>query len=174
MASKQENNPLIPRSMQLINSSIGEIRNLSHQLSAPTLGTRSLIDSINALIEMVGFSTDLLFEFNCDGYNDRLSMSQKLALYRILQEQLNNITKHAEATRVWISLSQKEDNIILRVKDNGKGFDSKIKTSGMGLNNIISRVKVFGGSVHIESSPQKGCFLSVVIPVVSSGEEQPV
>jgi signal transduction histidine kinase len=174
LASKQEDNPLIPRSMQLINSSIGEIRNLSHQLSAPTLGTRSLIDSINALIEMVGFSTDLLFEFNCDGYNDRLSMSQKLALYRILQEQLNNITKHAEATRVWISLSQKQDNIILRVKDNGKGYDSKIKTSGMGLNNIISRVKVFGGSVHIESSPQKGCFLSVVIPVVSSEEEQPV
>lgn len=174
MASKQEDNPLIPRSMQLINSSIGEIRNLSHQLSAPTLGTRSLIDSINALIEMVGFTTNLLFEFEHKGYNDRLAMNQKLALYRILQEQLNNVVKHADASKVWISLCQKQDSIILRVKDNGKGFDSKAKTNGMGLNNITSRVKVFGGSVHIESSPQKGCSLSVVIPVISSGEDQAI
>jgi signal transduction histidine kinase len=167
MASHQQDNPLIPRSMQLINGSINEIRNLSHQLSAPTLGTRSLIDSMNALIEMVVSSTNLLIEFDHTGYHGHLSMNQKLALYRILQEQLNNIVKHAEATRVWILLFQSEGETVLSISDNGKGFDSTVKTNGMGLNNIISRAKIFGGTVHIESTAQKGCFLNITIPIVN-------
>jgi signal transduction histidine kinase len=171
MSAKKVDDPLILKSMQLINDSIGEIRNLSHQLSAPTLGTRSLIDSINGLIEMVGFSTNLKFTFNHARYHGPLHMSQKLALYRIIQEQLNNIIKHAEATKVWITLSQKEGNIILKVKDNGKGFDSRIKTNGMGINNIISRAKIFGGVVRIDAAPQQGCCLHVVVPVVAEKEE---
>jgi signal transduction histidine kinase len=173
MASKQEDNPLIPRSMQLINSSIVEIRNLSHQLSSPTLGTRSLIDTINGLIETVGFSTNLVFEFDHAGYNVPLIMSQRLALYRILQEQLNNIIKHSGATRVRITLTQKNEQVLLTVRDNGKGFDSKTRSNGMGLNNITSRVKVFGGTVDIESAPQKGCLIRVMFPVISSGEDVP-
>jgi signal transduction histidine kinase len=173
-ASRQEDNPLISRSMQLINSSISEIRNLSHQLTAPTLGTRSLIDSINALIEMVGFSTPLLFEFDHRKFCVPLVMSQKIALYRILQEQLNNIIKHAEATRILIVLTQKADNIILTIRDNGKGFDSKVKSTGMGLNSITSRAKVFGGTVHLDTAPQKGCRLTVTVPILASMEEQAV
>ena len=159
--------------MQLINSSISEIRSLSHQLSAPTLGTRSLIDSINALIEMIGFSTNLQFEFDYSGYHQRLAMSQKLALYRILQEQLNNVIKHSEATKVWISLSQRQNQVILTVRDNGKGFNSKAKTNGMGLNNITSRVKVFGGNAQIESTAGKGCILRVTAPILPQDQLQP-
>ena len=173
MAAQQENNPLIPRSMLLVNSSITEIRNLSHQLSAPTLGTRSLIDSIDALIETVGFSTTVLFEFDHIGFQVPLVMSQKLALYRILQEQINNIIKHAEATKVWVFLCQQGNDVLLTVKDNGKGFDSSIKTNGMGLNNITSRVKVFGGTVHLDTALHRGCLLSVRIPIVAA-LEQPV
>ncbi len=171
MASKQECNPLIPRSMQLVNSSITEIRNLSHQLSAPTLGTGSLIDSIDTLLETLQFSTTLSIEFNHDGFQVPLVMSQKLALYRILQEQLNNILKHAEATKVRVSLYQQCDEVVLTIKDNGKGFDCKMKSKGMGLNNITSRAKVFGGTVHLDSAVQRGCRLTVTIPVVEALEE---
>ena len=174
MASQQQNNPLIPRSMQLINNSITEIRNLSHQLSAPTLGTRSLIDSINALIEMVVSSTNLQIEFDHMEYHRQLTMNQKLALYRILQEQLNNIIKHAEATKAWIVLSQTDGNTILSVRDNGKGFDSTTKTNGMGLNNIISRAKIFGGTVHIRSAAQRGCFLNVTVPIAAVQNQSPI
>jgi signal transduction histidine kinase len=152
--------------MQLINSSITEIRNLSHQLSAPTLGTRSLIDSINALIENMTFSSNLKFDFNHSGYKKRVIMSQKLALYRILQEQLNNIIKHSKATKAWITLSQNDYNVILTVRDNGKGFDASIKTEGMGINNIINRTKVFDGAVLIEAAPGRGCLLEVSIPII--------
>lgn len=173
-ASAQGSDPLIPRSMHLVNNSIGEIRSLSHQLSAPTLGTRSLIDSINALIEMVTVSTNLRFEFDHGKYQMNLAMSQKLALYRILQEQLNNIVKHAEASRVWISLSQQDNFVVLSVRDNGKGFNTQIKPGGMGLNNITSRAKILGGQVKIESTPGKGCLLKVVTPIISSQERQAV
>jgi signal transduction histidine kinase len=166
-AAQQGDHPLIPRSMKLINNSITEIRNLSHQLTAPTLGTRSLIDSITALTETVACATKLKFEFDHKEYTRRVAMSQKLALYRILQEQLSNIIKHAEATKVWIRLSQSEDNVLLTVRDNGKGFDTSIKTDGMGINNIISRAKVFDGTVTIKAVPGKGCVLEVTIPAIA-------
>lgn len=173
-ASTQGDNPLIPRSMQLVNSSISEIRNLSHQLSAPTLGTRSLVDSIHALVEMIQLSTRLRFEFDHSGYHMRLDMSQKLALYRILQEQLNNVIKHSGATKVRITLSQNDNTVELTIKDNGKGFNTHTKTNGMGLNNIISRIKVFGGYAQIESAPGKGCLLRVSAPIVNSEIRQQV
>lgn len=171
MVSKQVDNPLVSRSMQLINSSITEIRNLSHQLSAPTLGTRSLVDSITALIESLEFSTHLHLDFDHNGYVRRVDMDQKLALFRILQEQLNNIIKHAGATNVWITLSQKENKVILTVKDNGRGFDTTVKTPGMGINNMISRAQVLDGTVHIESSPGNGCVLEVQIPAIVTETE---
>lgn len=166
MASRQCDNPLIPRSMGLINTSITEIRNLSHQLSAPTLGTRSLIDSFHALIETLEFTTNLKFQFDHTGYTERVIMDQKLAVYRILQEQLNNIVKHANATKIWITLSQDDNNIVLTIKDNGKGFDTTVKTDGMGINNIISRAKVFDGIVQMEAASGRGCSLAVTIPVI--------
>jgi signal transduction histidine kinase len=161
--TRQTDDPMIPRSMELINSSIIEIRNLSHQLSAPTLGTRSLVDSIDVLVDTLSVSSNLEFEFDHSEYITVI-MSQKLALYRIVQEQLNNIIKHAAATKVWITLSQCGSHITLTVRDNGKGFDTTIKKDGMGINNIISRAKVFGGVVHIESAPQEGCILEVMLP----------
>ena len=100
-----------------------------------------------------------------------LVMSQKLALYRILQEQLNNVVKHAEATKVQVGLSQLNDDVVLTVKDNGKGFDSTLKSNGMGLKHILSRAKVFGGTVQLDTSLQRGCLLSVTVPIVSSFEQ---
>jgi signal transduction histidine kinase len=170
-ASNQVDNPLIPRSMQLINSSINEIRNLSHQLSAPTLGTRSLIDSINALIEMIGFSSDLVIMFDHGEYKEQLNMNQKLALYRILQELMKNVVGHAGATKVWITLVQKNKAVILKVRDNGKGFDPAMGGSGIGIKNILSRARIVGGNVNIESAPGKGSFITVVIPVSTTKED---
>jgi signal transduction histidine kinase len=138
-----------------------EIRNLSHQLSAPTLGTGSLVDAINALIEMVSGATTIVFEFDHTRYHVQLIMSHKIALYRILQEQINNIMKHAEATKVWISLYQRGHNVNLVIKDNGKGFNNKRKTNGLGLNNISSRVKILEGTIYLKTAPQKVvCYMS--------------
>ena len=98
-------------------------------------------------------------------------MNQKLAIYRIIQEQLNNVVKHANATAVSIILSQKEHNTTLVIRDNGKGFNTFERRNGIGLNNIISRTKVFDGMVEIESAPGKGCRLIVHMPIIIASTE---
>ncbi|MBO9682139.1 MAG: hypothetical protein J7502_05630 [Flavisolibacter sp.] len=162
---------LISKSMQLVMKSINEIRSLSHDLSAPTLGTRSLIDSIYALIETISNSTGIKIIFDHSSCYASLPMNQKLAIYRITQEQLNNVVKHAKATTVSIILSQTDKHTSLIIKDNGKGFNTFEKRNGIGLNNIINRTKVFEGKVDIKSAPGKGCTLVVNLPFIKIAEK---
>jgi signal transduction histidine kinase len=157
---------LIGKSMDLVSNSITEIRNLSHDLSAPTLGTGSLIDSIYALTENVSTSTGIRISFDHSSCHTLLSMDQKLAIYRIVQEQLNNVVKHARASAVWITISQRDGHTTVVIKDNGKGFNTVEKRNGIGLNNIISRTKVFNGTADIESVPGNGCRLLVNLPII--------
>jgi len=162
---------LIPKSIGHIMECITEIRNLSRELSAPTLGTKSLIDSIKSLVETIEVSSGLVIYFEHDLYRIPLIKDQNLAIYRILQEQLNNIIKHAAATVVRIVLSQQENMTELIIRDNGKGFDINAKRKGIGLNNILSRTIVFDGEFEITSQPGKGTELRICLPVMQSEEE---
>lgn len=160
--------PLLLDSMALVQSSINEIRNLSHSLSAPTLGTRSLVDAVAALTETVTASGCLQIAYDHSDYHTHLPMEQKLAFYRILQEQINNIVRHAQATRVEVLLSQTSLQTTLCIRDNGKGFDPNSKSPGIGLNNIRVRTDMFQGQMHLESAPGKGCCLTVSLPIPAS------
>jgi len=130
------------------------------------------MDSVNSLIEMVSVSSGLKIHFDSLGYLTSLVKDQKLAIYRILQEQLNNIIKHAAATEVCIGLNQHAGNTELTIQDNGIGFDVKAKRNGIGLNNILSRTKVFGGELLIESCVGKGTLLKVILPIQANMEEE--
>lgn len=166
---------LLPKSTHHIRDCISEIRNLSHELSAPTLGTQSLIDSVKALVEMVASATGLCIRLVHDQYHTALAKDQRLAIYRILQEQLNNISKHAAATEVEIVLAQQEGTTHLRISDNGRGFDTGQKRNGIGLNNILSRAKVFGGEMLLDSREGRGTVLKVLLPIQSSeAADEPV
>ena len=96
---------------------------------------------------------------------EQIEDRRKLTLFRIVQEQLNNIVKHARATRVWIRLSVEDDHIVLTVGDNGVGFDVSRHRKGVGITNIISRAELFNGKVEIQSMPGEGCVLSVSLPL---------
>ncbi len=168
-ASRDE---ILEKSIHHILYCINEIRNLSRDLSAPTLGTKSLIDSINALIEMICSSSGLTIHFNHENYKHPLRMDYKLTFYRILQEQLNNVIKHAEATEVFVSLSQNNEFTKLVIKDNGRGFDPSAKRLGIGLNNIMSRAKVLEGRVEIITGKNKGCEIWVELPTAHNTPEK--
>ena len=155
----------LTKSMKLIDRSIQDIRNLSHDLSAPTLGTRSLIDSIVSLMENVKSSSGLHVHFSHHSFIESMDMDLKLAVYRIVQEQLNNIVKHADADNIWVILSQDDDKLELCIKDDGKGFDSNINRKGIGINNIFGRARAFEGIVDLESSTGNGCTLTISFPV---------
>jgi len=95
------------------------------------------------------------------------SKEQKLMLFRIVQEQVNNVMKHAQAKNLVIRLSLNEaaNMINLSIADDGKGFDPDNTNKGLGLSNMMSRTDLFGGKISIVSSPGKGCKISVEIPI---------
>jgi len=95
---------------------------------------------------------------------------QTHAIYRIVQEFLNNSLKHAEASELTLKLEQSQKSINIYIADNGRGFDSSTisQSSGMGWNSILLRVNLYQGSLTIDSQPGKGTMLSLTMPFSSS------
>jgi signal transduction histidine kinase len=105
-------------------------------------------------------------KFNYDQKLDKiLSDDQKLMIFRILQEQTNNIIKYADAKNVNISLKEENNSIYLSITDDGKGFDTSVQSKGIGFINIYNRVDAFGGEVKLISSPGSGCTIEIVFPL---------
>jgi signal transduction histidine kinase len=96
---------------------------------------------------------------------DKIDSGIKLMFYRIVQEQLNNIFKHANASQVSIQITTTNESTILAIRDNGKGFDTSKTRGGIGLRNISNRAKFYDGSTKVISFPGKGCTLEVIIPL---------
>jgi PAS domain S-box-containing protein len=155
----------LDRSSGCIVKVIGEIRKISKSLSTPGL-VMGLLESINMLLDDVILFDSLKIEFHVAGIDEReLDERLRLTIFRIVQEQLNNILKHSEATAAKIELSKQDSEIVLRISDNGKGHDLLADEQGMGNINIKSRAELYVGSVTIISKPGEGYELKVVLPL---------
>ena len=153
---------LLDKGRVLLDSAMQEIRKLSKTLLPPSLGKVSLLEALDDLINERRILNPISIIKNWKGFDESgLDQKIKLTIYRIVQEQLNNIYKHAEAKNIIISLEKDDRQIILVVKDDGIGFNTDTKRSGVGLRNISSRAEVNNGTVLIESTPGEGCELTV-------------
>jgi len=166
MTDEEMRQELLERSTELVSKAINEIRKISKSLITPGLREIGLIESIEDIIDDMRFvKEDLAIELDLQNISEeQIEDRRKLALFRMVQEQLNNIVKHAKATRVLIRLSIEGQDIVLTVSDNGVGFDVSRHRKGVGITNIISRAELFNGSVEIQSAPGEGCILSVGLP----------
>jgi PAS domain S-box-containing protein len=165
LANPELKDELIAKSSVNIINTIAEIRQLSQSLMIPSLGDLGLIDSIEDLIENINATKKITAVFVCEDVDENwLDENQKLTLFRIVQEALNNVIRHAEATKTTIELSLKKHQIKLVIKDDGKGFDPAATKKGAGLNNIRNRVYLLNGSLTIKTEPGKGCTLLVKLP----------
>lgn len=157
---------LLTKSYDNISRAINEIRSLSKTLVPPSLGDIGLKEALLEMIENMTVSPDLRIRIKAnDQHIESLSNNKKLILYRIVQEQMNNIVKHARATHAEVELKTSRKKAHLVIKDNGIGFDPKQKAKGIGLNNIVSRVEMHNGNLEIISSSGHGCVLKVDIPL---------
>ncbi|MEO6550190.1 MAG: PAS domain S-box protein [Ferruginibacter sp.] len=161
-------NDTVPRKDVLINSrnyvyiAMQEIRKLSKSLLPPTLGSVSLIEALEDMIGQIERADRLRFVRDWKGFDEtKLDQKLTLAIYRIVQEQINNIFKHAKASKVIISLIREHETIRLKIKDNGIGFDTNEKRNGIGLKNMVSRTNLFNGELVINSRPGEGCELCI-------------
>jgi PAS domain S-box-containing protein len=157
---------LIDRGTKHINTIITEVRNLSRSLVPASINDLGLVASANDLIESIRAlgSLDISF-FATDNIEERIDDSVKLTIYRILQEQLNNIVRHAEAKNVMVEIFLADNTIYFLIADDGKGFELKTVKKGQGLMNIKSRAELQDGSVEIITNPGQGCRLVIQIPI---------
>ncbi len=155
---------LLAKSRKNISVAIEEIRKLTKDLIAPSLNDLGLTQSIKELIRSIQSVGKMKIRLNISGLaEEELLPEQKINIYRIIQEQLNNILKHAQAETVVIELNKIKEQVRLRLADDGKGFDPRTRRKGVGISNIISRAELYNGKVEIESAPGKGCQLVVVL-----------
>ncbi len=165
----KQKDTLIKRSADSIFTAINEIRHISKALVPPSVKDLGLIESINDLVESLRITNALQVQFTHSGDFDKIiDDKQKLMLFRIIQEQVSNVLKHAEASRITIDLNFNDKLINLSIVDNGKGFElEKVKfKKGVGLSNIESRAHLFNGEVIITTAPEKGCKLFIKVPII--------
>jgi signal transduction histidine kinase len=154
------------RCHQNLSHAMEEIRQLSQSLVAPSLGGIRLDQALLKLVETLPQTASLQLKLDTDGYREDVDDENiKLTCYRIVQIQLNNIIRHAQAKTVMIQLIRTPVNMELKIQDDGVGFNTTKKAAGIGLRNIKNRVGFYNGSVRIESEPGNGCALSVTIPL---------
>ncbi|MGC8750521.1 PAS domain S-box protein [Hydrotalea sp.] len=157
-----EEDELLQQSSWYIIQAIEEIRKLSKALINPVDKDVSLKEAIRKLVGDMSLLLNEGVEIDLLHFNEKdLEEKFRLNLYRIVQEQLTNISKHAEATQVKIQLKRTSKHIMLRIEDNGKGFNVNQVKSGIGLNNIRKRTEMYKGRFEIESEPGKGTVLKV-------------
>jgi two-component system sensor histidine kinase UhpB len=143
---------------------IKEIRNLSHRLVLPRFAESSLMTEIQKTIDNILLQQPVYLDAH--GLNESLLPDNvKETIYRIIQEQLTNIIRHAGAKKAVIKLYNTATTVYLSIQDDGIGFNTTQSRKGVGITNILNRVETYNGTAHIFSSPGKGCRLEVSIPL---------
>lgn len=154
---------LIKYPVELLDLSIEEIRQLCQKLVIP-LKSIMLDELVNDLLYNLAENTSLKTGLKYTIPQDLIPEDLKLNIYRIIQELVNNIQKHANAKNVYIVISSKAGFISITVEDDGKGYNTKHKRKGVGISNVIYRAECFSGKVSIKSGPGKGCKTTIKIP----------
>ena len=147
------------------NTIFSRLNLIVQKLRPPLLDTMSLPDALREYSNDFALRTELPIRFEVDGDFSKLPESVSVILYRVLQEALTNVFKHAEATQTWVTLVATEQEITLTVQDNGKGTTKKeLAKAGHGLHGLRERTILSGGTFHIASSPGYGMIITVRFP----------
>lgn len=150
---------------------LAEVREISHGLRPSAIEQVGLTHAIQWMIDQVSQTTDTRFSAELDNVDRLLTPDMEINLFRIAQEAINNVLKHAGASQVIITLKREEDQIALSVFDDGKGFDPDEHRNGngsrpaFGLTGLKERADLLGGTIHIHSAPAKGTRLSLAVPL---------
>ncbi len=154
------------RSSEYTLTAIEEIRNLTRGIATETIIQLGLAEAIERMAADIMQVNPVKIHCELNGFlENSVDKKFKLNIYRIVQEQLNNILKHAKAKNIVISLSQKKGAVVLNITDDGVGFDVNKKQSGIGVDNIKSRAAGYNGTAGFISQPGEGCILNVAFPV---------
>lgn len=166
-SSDSENATAFNRSIGLLDQSIQELRRIAHNLMPEALIRFGLNSALNDFCESINQNSNLHLTFQSFNLkDDDISNEKAGAIYRIIQELVNNILKHAQATKALVQLVKKEELLSVTVEDNGIGFDTKILLNhkGIGILNLQNRVAYIGGNMDLQTGIGNGTSVTIEIP----------
>lgn len=162
---------------QIIDEAIQLVRNISHSLMPPTLKNFGLESAVNDFFQKINGAGAINVNCRFHDYKIRLKAEKELIVFRVIQELINNILKHSNASFIHLTQHNGEDNMIIRLHHDGRGLTHEdfIKMSksnvGLGLKNIQSRLKVIHGDILFEQDPSKS-FYKATIDVPKENDEK--
>ena len=155
------------QSQEMISMALNEIRNLSHQL-APVLFEDSTVEETMEIL-LRSFNVSNAYQIGLaiepEVYKIAMPKEVHLTIFRIMQEQLRNIQKHAQASEIMIHARLKEQSLEVGISDNGVGFDLNSVRGGIGFSNMKRRMDLLSGKIQVLSAPSQGCTVKFVIPL---------
>jgi signal transduction histidine kinase len=155
---------LAQSSKQVIKETMIDVRQILRNLSPLVLQEYGYIAAVTGLVNKINETKQVHFSLEAPDMQLQLSKENELMLYRITQELINNVLKHAEAKHVWLIIKLYEEKIVLNIEDDGKGFDVNALKDGYGLHNLDARTKLLQGSFAINSDQGKGTRVIIEIP----------
>jgi signal transduction histidine kinase len=153
----------IDRLRQLVEGSLAMIRNMARVLRPAMLDDLGLAAAVEGLARDISRSTGVQIDVRSSGLSEELPDEHKICLFRIVQEALNNVCRHANADSVEIELQSVDDSVSMVMQDDGRGFRPG-QNKGLGLIGMQERVETLGGALIIRSEPGKGTRVEVRLP----------
>ena len=162
----EQSEKVFKKTLNLVDESCKEVRSISHQMAPNVLLKSGLATAVRDFINKID-ARKLKINLETFGLQERLDQNVETVLYRVIQETVNNVIKHAGANSLDIQLTKDEEGINAMIEDNGKGFDTNQleQFEGIGLKNIRSRVEYLKGTVDFSSTPGAGTLVAIYIPL---------
>lgn len=163
---KDEDRFLAEKTLALVDESCKEVRLISHQMMPNMLLRSGIASDVRNFIEKID-SENLKVNLEATGFKNRIESNAETVLYRVIQESVNNVIKHAKASRLDIILNRDDAGIDVTIADNGVGFniDQQEQFAGIGLKNIRARVEYLKGTLEYKSVPGQGTTVHVWVPL---------
>ena len=146
----------IKDSHQLVTKAIHDLRGLSRSLDTDYVRHNGLLPSVAHELKLLGKAAEIETKLNLVGQPVLPGPEKSLIMFRIIQESLNNIIKHAEAKEISVNVEQNEKTLAVKIIDNGRGFDMTQVEAGLGIRNMQHRAVLIGARIDVESRPGRG------------------
>jgi len=162
-----DNMAVFERSLDMLDTSIRELRRVAHNMMPEMLAKFGLDEAVKEYCNTINATKLLTVKYQSIGMENRLDKATEIIIYRIVQELLNNVLKHATASETFIQLIREKDRLNIVAEDNGKGFDTGLleNSKGAGWVNIRSRVEYLKGQLDIHSEPGKGTLVNIELNI---------
>jgi signal transduction histidine kinase len=151
-------------------AAINEVREIAYNLGPYQLERFGLARTLREMIEKVAGTTPIRFRVAIDDLDGAFSKETEISIYRIVQEAINNIVKHSQASEATIEVTRDLKRVVIKISDSGKGFVTEARLAaasrGFGLVGIEERVRMLNGNLAIHSAPGQGTRLEIALPVV--------